>query len=90
MPEESTMQYFASGVDSQILNVALPEKDEDDATCDAFIANILADIQFEAELKSHSFTHVGCGTAVAPIVVRCTHEQQRGRIHDDDDERKDV
>ena len=30
MPEESTMQYFTSGVASQIFNVALAGKDEDD------------------------------------------------------------
>ena len=83
MPEESTMQYFASGTESQILNVALPEKDADDVTCDAIVANILADASFTAELEAHGFTHVGCGTAVAPIVVRRTREQQRGPIQDD-------
>ena len=83
MPEESEMQYFTSGTQSQILNVALPEKDADDVTCDAIVANILADASFTAELEAHGFTHVGCGTAVAPIVVRRTHEQQRYPIHDD-------
>lgn len=83
MPEDSEMQYFASGVESQIINVALPEKDEDDVTCDAIVANILADASFTTELNAHGFTHVGCGTAVAPIVVRRTHEQQRSLIQDD-------
>jgi hypothetical protein len=83
MPEESTMQYFATGTESQIFNVALPEKDADDVTCDAIVANILADASFTAELEAHGFTHVGCGTAVAPIVVRRTHEQQRSPIQDD-------
>ena len=82
MPEDSEMQYFTSGTESQILNVALPEKDADDVTCDAIVANILADASFTAELEAHGFTHVGCGT-VAPIVVRRTHEQQRYPIHDD-------
>ena len=77
------MQYFASGGESQIFNVALPEKDNDDVTCDAIVANILADASFTAELKAHGFTHVGCGTAVEPIIVRRTHEQQRRTIHDD-------
>jgi hypothetical protein len=83
MPEDSEMQYFASGTESEILNVALPEKDNDDVTCDAVVANILADVSFTGELKTHGFTHVGCGSAVAPIVVRPTHEQQRIPIHDD-------
>ena len=83
MPEDSEMQYFTSGAESQILNVALPEKDDDDVTCDAIVANILADAQFTTELKAHGFTHVGCGTAVASIVVRPTHEQQRCPMHDD-------
>lgn len=69
MPEDSEMQYFASGVESQILNVALPEKDSDDVTCDAIVANILADGQFTSELQDHGFTHLGCGTAVRPIVI---------------------
>jgi len=88
MPEESEMQYFTSGTESQILNVALPEKDNDDVTCDAIVANILAEVSFTAELKSHGFTYVGCGTAVAPIVVRRTHEQRRGPKQDDG--RRDV
>jgi hypothetical protein len=83
MPEESEMQYFASGTESQILNIALPEKDNDDVTCDAIVANILADASFTAELKSQGFTHVGCGTAVTPIVVRRGHELQRSPIQDD-------
>ena len=83
MPEDSEMQYFTSGTESQILNVALPEKDNDDVTCDAIVANILADASFTAALEAHGFTHVGCGTAVVPIVVRRTHEQQRSPIQDD-------
>lgn len=83
MPEDSEMQYFASGTELQILNVALPEKDEDTVTCDAIVANILADVSFTTELKAHGFTHLGCGTAVAPIVVRRTNEQQRCPMHDD-------
>ena len=83
LPEGSTMQYFTSGVESQIINVALPQEEEDSVTCDGIVANILADASFTAELKAHGFTHVGCGTAVAPIVVRRTHEQQRCPIHDD-------
>ena len=83
MSEDSEMQYFTTGAESQILNLALPEKDNDDVTCDAIVANILADASFTIELKSHGFTHLGCGTAVAPIVVRRTHEQQRRTIHDD-------
>ena len=82
MPEDSEMQYFTSGAESQILNVALPEKDNDDVTCDAIVANILADVSFTAELKSHGFTHVGCGTAVAPIVVRRAHEELRSPKQD--------
>ena len=74
---------FRDGRESQIINVALPEKDEDDVTCDAIVANILADASFTTELNAHGFTHVGCGTAVAPIVVRRTHEQQRSLIQDD-------
>ena len=47
-------------------------RDDDTVTCDAIVANILADASFTAELEAHGFTHVGCGTAVAPIVVRRT------------------
>ena len=83
MPEHSEMQYFASGAESQIINVALPERDDDTVTCDAIVANILADASFTAELEARGFTHVGCGTAVAPIIVRRTREQQRSPIQDD-------
>lgn len=89
MPEESTMQYFTSGVASQILNVALAGKDEDDVTCDAIIANILADVSFTAELTDHGFSYVGCGTAVAPIVIRETRAPKCCGGHDviqDDEE----
>jgi hypothetical protein len=82
VPEDSEMQYFTSGAQSQIINVALSEKDSDDVTCDAIIANILVDVQFTIELKAHGFTYVGCGTAVAPLIVRSTNEQQRCPIDD--------
>jgi hypothetical protein len=69
MPEDSETQYFTSGTASQILNVALPEKDDDVVTCDAIVANILADASFTAELRDHGFSHLGCGVIVAPIVI---------------------
>ena len=93
LPESSAMQYFTSGVESQILNVGLPEADEDTVTCDAIVANILHDADFTTELTEHGFTHIGCGTAVAPLVVPRTggskccggHGVIRNVIQDDEE-----
>lgn len=84
MPETSEMRYFTSGAESEILNVALPEEQEDSVTCDAIVANILADASFTTELRAHGFTHLGCGVVVAPIVIRETREPKccsEGDIH---------
>ena len=81
MPETSEIQYFTSGAESEILNVALPEEEEDSVTCDAIVGNILADASFTAEMKSHGFTHLGCGVVVAPIVFRETREPKCCGLH---------
>ena len=90
MLEESEMQYFESGTESQILNIALPERDEDTVTCDAIVGNILADASFVSELAAHGFTHLGCCDIVAPIVIREIREPKCCGQHDLSRTRTDV